>query len=132
MILPELGTYLDGDTSLTLGTDLFLGQLPESPDAAVSLIETGGTEPDDTWAGDNPAIEMPRVQITVRGAEDTYGTTRTTMDTVYKSLCKIKNQTLSGTLWLRCSPIDSPAFLMRDETNRPIFVSNFQVWKAMS
>ena len=130
--LEELGTYLDSDTSLTLGTDLFLGIIPETPNICVGLYEYGASAPMDFMTSAQPSIEMPRIQATIRGEEDTYATTKALAQTVWLSLSKLRGSTLSGTQWLRAQPLDSPTFLARDETYRPIFVANFQVFKAIS
>lgn len=130
--LAELGTYIDGDTALTLGTDLFLGTMPESPDACVALYESSPGLVTDTMTTDVPSIEGPRVQVLIRGARNTYATTRATTDTVWKSVSKIKNTTLSGVRWLRAEPVDTPVFMGRDESERPMFSMNFQITKAVS
>jgi hypothetical protein len=56
--LPEIGTYLAAtvtDTALTLGTNLFLGRLPDTPDTCVALFETGGLTPAETMGGSSLA-----------------------------------------------------------------------------
>jgi hypothetical protein len=43
--LPEIGTYLVSTVTaqtLVLGTNLFLGRLPDTPDICVAVIETAG------------------------------------------------------------------------------------------
>ena len=71
--LPELGTYLAAnvtDTTLTLGTNLFLGRLPDTPNTCVALFETGGLSPEETMGGSSlPAYTQPRCQILVRAAD---------------------------------------------------------------
>ena len=47
--LDDIGTHLAAATipaaDLTLGTNLFLGRRPDTPDTCVALYETGGTAP---------------------------------------------------------------------------------------
>ena len=46
--LPEIGTYLAANvtaTTLTLGTNLFLGRLPDTPNTCGAIFETGGLTP---------------------------------------------------------------------------------------
>ena len=45
-MLDDVGTFMAANVtavSLTLGTNLFLGRLPESPDTCVAIYETAGS-----------------------------------------------------------------------------------------
>ena len=63
-LLTDVGAYLDAQVSaasLTAGTNLFYGRLPEVPDTCVALYETGGGVPDDTMGNNSaPVFENPR------------------------------------------------------------------------
>lgn len=45
-MINDVYTYLDAQTSLTAGTDLFKSRLTESPNNQVVIYDTGGLEPD--------------------------------------------------------------------------------------
>ena len=57
-MLTDVGTYLAAASistaDLTLGTNLFLGRLPESPDTCVGLVQTAGTAPTNTFGTSYP------------------------------------------------------------------------------
>ena len=69
-VLDEVGTYLAAtvtNVTLTLGTNLFLGRLPDDPDTCVSVQETGGQGPINTMSNNTaPVIEQPNVQTLIR------------------------------------------------------------------
>lgn len=130
--LPELGTYIDSDTSLTIGVDLFLGLLPEEPDACVAIFETTPGSVMETMRTTAPSLEMPRIQAIIRGQRNSYATTRATAETVWRSVSKIQNTTLSGVQWLRAIPVDTPSLMGRDDDERPLFTVNFEIVKALS
>lgn len=132
MILDELGAYLaaniTGPQSLTLGTNLYLGRLPDSPDTCVAIFETGGTLPEQTMGGTLAVLERPRVQVVTRRAG--YSDARTLAYNVWNTLEGVANESLSGTRFLRVSAVQSPYPLERDSSDRIIIVQNFDVIKT--
>ena len=128
MLLPEIGTYLDAQTSLTLGTNLMLSRLPDTPDVCVALFEYSGRLPQHTF-GTNSAWELPRFQVQIR--DDDYATARTMAQTCYNALT-FTNQTLTGVRYMRCEPLQSPFLLRRDENERVILIFNCEAWKDLS
>lgn len=129
-ILLDLGTYLDGATiataDLTLGTNLFLGREPADPDTCVTLYETGGRPADDFFGdGTAPALERPGLQVRVRASG--YSTAAALAGDVWQALAKVSNDTLSGTLYQRVMPLQSPFAFDRDDRDRMVFAANFDV-----
>lgn len=132
MLLDEVATYLNTNVAaLTLGTNLFIGRMLETPDICVALHESAAGAPLEALGGDGtPILERPRVQVHVRNT--TYSAGRTMAQDIWASLVLIAGDTLSGTLYLRAQPIDSPTFLLRDENDRVVFNMNFELWKELS
>ena len=131
MLLVELGTFLQTAGDGTLGTDLFLGPLPDTPDVCTALYEYGGFAPEgDIGAGGAIRYEFPRVQVAVR--HTSYATGRAKIDTVCDRLCGISNETLSGVYYVGAWPVQSPYLLDEDENGRWIFAVNFDVHKKPS
>lgn len=131
-VLADLGTFLDGATiataDLTIGTNLFLGRLPEDPDTCVALYETPGRAPDDQFGTAAPAIEMPGIQVRIRAAS--YSTAQALAVDVWKALLDITNESLSGTRYLRFSVFQSPFSMDRDDRDRAVFAFNGEAIKA--
>lgn len=130
MLLDELGSYLQAQALGTLGTDLFTGLLPDSPDAAVAILEYGGVAPVHALGGGNAKWERPRVQVVVRAT--TYSAARTKIETIYKLLHKLTDTVLTGVRYLVIDAVQSPFFLERDANNRVKLAVNFQVQKELS
>jgi len=125
--LDDIGTYLASQVgSLTLGTNLFLGRLPDTPDTCVALYEYGGETPVSTMGGDAmPPVEQPRIQVNVRAPG--YSSANTLALSVWAALEGILNETLTATRYHRVAAIQSPFPLERDSADRVIFAQNFRV-----
>ena len=132
MLLDEIGSYLASGGVGTLGTDLFLGQLPDSPDAAVVVFETGGMGSVHTMStGPGNAIaERPRVQVVARAA--TYSAARTKAHDVFLLLDGLRARTLGSTRYLWGQGVQSPFLLERDQANRTKIACNYELVKALS
>jgi len=130
-LLDELGTYLDAQVaSLTLGTNLFLGRLPDDPDTCVVLYEYGGDAPVNTMGSDAmPPVERPRIQIMTRATG--YSSARTLSLECWTAIEAVLNESLSGTLYHRISANQSPFPLERDSQDRVLFAQNFRVLKTL-
>ena len=132
-LLSDVGTYLNAASistqDLTLGTNLFLGRLPDSPDTCVGLIQTGGLAPTDTYGTSFPPLETQGLQTLVRAAS--YATGEALAVDVFKSLLSVENETLTSTLYLKIEANQSPFALERDEQERVVMSCNFNVVKAL-
>ena len=124
-LLTDIATYLQ--TALSLAT-VYTGQMPDTPDACVTVHEYGGFAPVNTMGTDHQ-IRRPRIQIACRGAQGDYATPRATADSAYTAL-HMGGAVLSGTTYYRVEAVDEPFPLERDANNRWIIVANYQVWKA--
>lgn len=129
-VLDDVGAYLQTQGVGTLGTDLFLSALPDTPDAACVLYEYGGAPPQHTMGGTAAKWEEPRIQAVARAA--TYSAARTKIGAIFTALHAVNNTTLSGTLYLSIEAVQSPFFLERDQSDRVKMVCNFHVRKVLS
>ena len=128
-LLDDLGTYLAAQVpSLTVGTNLYLGRMPDDPDTCVALYEYSGDDPVSVMGSDGmPPVEQPRVQVAVRAAG--YSTAHDLAYTCWTSLEAVLNETLTATRYHRVSAIQSPFPMMRDAQDRVVFAQNYQVIK---
>jgi hypothetical protein len=127
--LVDVATYLDAQlATLTLGTNLFVGRMPDSPDTCVALYEYGGAVPTNTMGTATPTLESPRIQVSVRASA--YSDAETLIDSIWTQLEGIVDETLTSTRYNRVSAVQSPFPLERDTADRIVFVQNFQVVKA--
>jgi len=122
-LVEELGTELAGaSTAFTVGTSLFLNQMPEEPNRVSAIVETGGTAPSYVMGKALPAYENATVQITCRSTSSAQA--RADAGRAWFAVSAIVNQDLSSVAWLRAVPLQSPFLLRRDEQGRVIFVFN--------
>jgi len=133
MLLDDLCDRLStGSIGLTSGTNLFAGALPDQPDTAAAIYETGGFFPVHTMAsGPGQAVaERPRVQIVTRAL--TYRSARQLMQNVFNTLDGLSAVTINSTRYLHVSAVSSPAAMGQDEAGRPRCVVNFDIVKSVS
>jgi hypothetical protein len=121
-MLKEIGTYLATKSIGTVGTDIFLGLMPDLPDNCIALFEYAGSPPDLHWNG-----EYPGLQVRVRNKS--YAAARTKIGEVMEKLHGLHEQTLSGTRYLLIKARGSPEILKRDASNRVELVLNFEIIK---
>lgn len=128
--IDEIGTYLAAEVgSLTLGTSLFLGRMPEDPDTCAAIYEYGGESPMSVMGGSAmPPLEQPRIQIASRATG--YSSARTLALDAWSALELIMDEDLSGVRFHRVQAIQSPFPLERDSKDRVIFAQNFRVMKV--
>lgn len=132
-MLTDVGTYLAAASistqDLTLGTNLFLGRLPDTPDTCATLVQTAGTLPTDTFGTSYPPIETQGLQTIIRAAS--YATAEALAVDIFKSLAAVENQTLTSTLYLKIEAQQSPFALERDTQERMVMSCNYLVMKAL-
>lgn len=132
MVLVECTTYLATQSIGTVGTNLFYGILPDTPDACVTLFEYGGMPNEPNMGTGTTRLVFPRIQAVARGIKDDYDGPRVKIQDVVTAFTLIANQNLSGIKYLAILALSDPFFLRRDDNFRVEFVCNFQVTKAYS
>ena len=121
-MLREIGEYLATKSVGTVGTDIFLGLMPDQPDNCIALFEYAGSPPDLHWNG-----EYPGLQVRVRNKS--YAAARTKIGEAMTALHGLHEQTLSGTRYLLIKARGSPEVLKRDNNNRVELFVNFEIIK---
>jgi hypothetical protein len=132
-LLDEVGTYIGTSVSgLTLGTNLFLGMMPDTPTICAAIYNTTSDAPYFTMNGANsqPSLENPRVMLYLR--HTSYSTGEALIYTAWKEMTEVSDDTLSSVNYLRLQALGSPEFLERDENLNVMFSANFQAMKALS
>lgn len=128
-LLEDIAAVIDSNSvTFTLGTNLFIGRLPDSPDLCCAIFQYGGEEPLNMMGGDAmPPIEQPRIQVLVRATG--YASAQSTITTIWGYLEAILNENLTGDRYLRVSAVQSPFPMDRDAQDRVIFAQNYRVLK---
>lgn len=125
-ILESIGDYLVTNSLGTLGTNLFLGTLPESPDVCTAVYENAGTSPAFTMGTGGIAIDYPMLQVICRAGKDDYPTARDAVETIRNLLASVTDVTISGVHVLRIEPMGSVNPLGVDPKQRPLLSVNFR------
>lgn len=107
-----------------VGTDIFAGLLPDTPNTAICLFQTAGAKPDPI-----ENIEYPGLQILVRAPS--YSDSWTLANAVFKFLAGKINQTLNSTVYHLFEAQGSPLDAGVDSAGRAVFVLAFLVMKNM-
>ena len=128
MILEALGDHLQTNSIGTLGTNIFLGKMPASPDYCITLYEYEGMAPRESFGGNPYDVDMPRIQVVVRAGRDDYPTARDAVNTIRGLLADITDVTISSTKVLRVASLGAFIPLGLDDKDRPRIAANFQAY----
>jgi hypothetical protein len=132
-ILSEIGTFLAAQGLGVLGSTLFLGSMPASPDVCGAIYEYGGLAPTGGFGVVGIQYEMPAVQVVFRGTKQDYAATRTKSETAYRALAGVQpDALLSGTRYLQIRPQQAPFLMRRDDDDRVYFACNYVCEKELS
>lgn len=121
MLIDDLATYLQTNSVGTLGSSLFIGNMPDGTDNCVMVDVTGGVAP----SKDVP-IMQPTVQCLVRNTSFETGLTK--IKAVRDLLHRLNDgNTLKsgGVDVMSCFAMQEPTHLGKDTNERHIFTCNF-------
>ena len=123
----DIAEYLEDQTLGTVGTNIFAGKMPPTPDLAISLFNYAG-QPPDVVADD---YETQGLQIKVRGATLLAGwdAALVKINSIYKALHGLTNATIESKSYHYIYATGSPMQMGFDELERPLFAVNFMVIK---
>lgn len=123
-MIRDIAQYLQTNGVGTVGTDIFLQQLPANPDNVVALFQYAGEPPDLHWNG-----EYPGLQVLVRNKNTEAALTK--IEHIKNILHGISETTINNHRYLLIRARQSPELLEKDGNNRAIFVCNFRVIKEV-
>jgi hypothetical protein len=115
MITTDLASIIQGAGIATLGTNMFLGFMPDEPPTAISLYQRSGYVPYQLQST-SYGIERPELHVVVRA--DTYDNAMTKANNVMKALHNLADQVINGHRYLHVRCLGSPTFLYADYSNK--------------
>lgn len=121
MMLEALADKLTSASVATVGTNLFIGIMPNSPDVCVSLYEYAGSPPLEVLRDNAATLERPSVQVMVRASRNDYPTARDLIADVRDSLTSITDETINTVRFLRVNQNSAINAVGTDENDRPLF-----------
>lgn len=125
-VLEALADKLQSASVATVATNLFIGIMPNTPDACVALYEYSGSAPLEVLVDNTATLERPSIQVMVRASRNDYPTARTLIEDVRDTLTNITDETISGVRFLRVHHLSSINALGTDENERPEFSLSLQ------
>lgn len=124
-VTTDIATYLQTQGIGTIGTNIFIGELPPKPDTCCSVFTYGANPPSLVWNG-----EFPDVQVRVRG--ETHDLALAKAYAVMKALHKKTEITVNSHLYHFIGAKHSPTSLGREAGRaRWLYVVNFTVEREM-
>ena len=127
-LLDALGARLATDAVGVVGTTIFLGYMPDTPDACVAVFEGKGNGPEQMFGSSIFSIDRPSVRVMCRAARNDYPAARALAVAARASLGAIRDETISG-VNLMCVMSTSEPYPMRiDGKERSMFGVDFVAW----
>lgn len=102
------------------GWQVDISAMPDDPDRAVAISDTGGVE-----ANPKYLLDFPTCQIMVRGEVNGYLDTYREAKAIKDLLLGIDSQDINGDRLVSVTMNGDLGFIGRDETMRPLFSMNF-------
>lgn len=109
-----------GVFAATSGWGIFIGSEPDSPDTAITIVNTGGRDSDFMFLVDRPSL-----QVRIRGATNGYQAAYAKAFAVFDNLNALPPQVINDDNWDAITAIGHINNLGFDEKRRPIFTTNF-------
>lgn len=117
LVAAGLGTFAG-----TAAFSIFIGQLPDKPDALILVNVVGGLDPEARLL-----LNYPSVHVTVRGFRSGYmAASDMAYNGVVKTLLGMSPTMLGNDMYRSCVQIGDVAYLGQDDNNRPLFSTNFR------
>lgn len=123
--IEAVAQYLEDEDFGVAGTNLFIGQLPDTEGFAILLTEYNGNIIETFRTG--TSLYQPMLQVKTQGLTGDYATPRDSLKAIQTALAGITNQTLSGIHFKRIKPSTTILSLGQDDTLVFEFTANFEV-----
>lgn len=121
MILEALADRLTSASVATVGSNLFIGLMPDQPDVCLAIYEYAGSPPLEVLSDNDATLERPSVQVMARATRNDYPTARELIKDARDVLTAIANQEISGVTFLRVNQNSAINAVGTDDNDRPIF-----------
>lgn len=129
-VVDDLADVLSSGGLGTVGTTVFKGLLPSTPDDALAVFESGAGPASVHGMARGPGtalVERPHVQVLSRAPR---ADTARWVAQQSVALLDALNRTINGVRYLSVYALQTPFFLERDETDRVTFAVNFEVLRV--
>ncbi|HDS00518.1 MAG TPA: hypothetical protein ENO22_05660 [candidate division Zixibacteria bacterium] len=123
----DIKDILGADSSLGLvfRTNLFVSEMPASPDECVAIYDTGGSDPEENFV-----YKRPTIQVRIRGAKGKYRDAYALAKDIQDSLHVVANYTINSTRYIAIWAQGDILFLGYDDNHRPLLTVNFRMHRT--
>lgn len=122
-VAKDMATLLQTQGVGTLGTDIFYGRMPNSPDLQVSVYDTGSLFISPKYKRDEVTF-----QVRIRGDRNDHDTGYDLSNSVKNALLGIGPQVVNSTSYPLFVMLIDTTFVAYDDDNRPMWTQN---WKTV-
>lgn len=110
---------------LVFASDLFIDEMPETPDAVVTVRDTGGFDSEANYT-----YERPTIQVRVRGTKNGYQAMYALAHAIQSFLHAKANETWNGTRYVGILKMGDILSLGRDDSQRPLCRVDFRIHRT--
>ncbi len=123
----DVKDFLLAESSLALvfATDVFVAIMPATPDNAVAIFDTGGSDP-----AFHLTYGRPTAQVRVRGAKDDYRSAQWQAQETRDTLIAVTNETQNAARYIQIWAEGDVLFVEWDDNSRPVFTVNFRIHRT--
>jgi hypothetical protein len=121
----HIATLIENARIASFKKDLFIGKVPDEPDACVTVIDSGGYAPDSS----DVKLNYPTVQVRTRGLKGEYTSAYSKLKTIKDLLHDYTEASAesSGERIIGIWALSDILFLGYDENNRSEFTLNLRM-----
>ena len=123
-MMEDVADYLELAGVGTVGTNIFKGNMPDSPDQCITVYAYAGETPDLSIDIERPGLQVKSRALTAEDALDL-------AEHALAHLHKATSQTINGVLYYYIHALQSPIHLGRDEKGRYMYSVNYNVVKEL-
>jgi hypothetical protein len=121
----DIGAMLAANGVGTIGTNIFISLMPNTPDAVIALYDSGGFPGESGYK-----YEYPTIQVRIRGAKGQYISAYAKAEAVRNFLHDRANITWGVNRYIGIWSMSDILFLGQDELNRPELSINFRIHRT--
>lgn len=111
-----------GEAATSSNWPIHVFMMPNTPDEAIVIKDTGGPGDDPKWL-----LDFSRIQVMVRGNENGYQAAYQKAKDIKDVLLGLPSQDLNGDRWVSVTSGGGILPLGLDDTKRPLISVNFQL-----
>ena len=111
--------------ALTFATDLFVSEMPTTPDACVCVYDSGGDDPEVEYT-----YERPHVQVRIRGDKGGYEVAHELARAIRDTLSGTANYTINAARYVGIWAVGDILSIGYDNNQRPLLTVNFRLHRT--